>query len=144
MIIGCDIGGVIKNLINDEPIENAIESLFQLRDAGHTIIFISKCGASYAEHTMEWLKIHKLDEFKIVFCEDYAGKVGLAKQLNVTMMIDDKMTVLKHFPVEIFTRVWFCTESKNIAGAKKFDPEFYNSVSLIQNWCEVIELIESM
>ncbi len=104
-------------------------------------MFISKCGSSYATRTIEWLALHGLSEFEIVFCEDYAGKVALARAHHIKMMIDDKMTVLKHFSEEEFTRVWFCTEQKNIAGAKRHDPKFFKSVHLVQSWCEIEEII---
>jgi uncharacterized HAD superfamily protein len=143
MRIGCDIGGVVKNLTSDEPIWDAIETLTRLKEEGHEIVFISKCGASYATHTVEWLALHGLSSFEIVFCDGYAGKVELARTYNIKMMIDDKMTVLKHFPPDSFQRVWFCTEQKNIAGAKKHDPDFFQSVHLVQSWSEIEELIST-
>lgn len=141
MRIGCDIGGVVKSLVDDLPVPEAIESLHRLRESGYETVFISKCGASYAAKTIEWLANYGLDQFSIEFCVDYAGKVELARKHNIELMIDDKITVLKHFPAGEFTRMWFCTEQKNIAGARKHDPDFIRSVQLVQSWCEIEEFV---
>lgn len=144
MIIGCDIGGVVKQITRDDPMDDAIATLFRLRDAGHKIIFISKCGPSYASKTVEWMAVHGLDSFKIVFCENYAEKVVLASKFGVEAMIDDKMVVLKHFPATKYTRFWFCTEQKNIDGAQKYDPEFINTVQLVQSWADIEGALRSI
>jgi hypothetical protein len=146
MIIGCDIGGIVKELTGDGVIEGAVETLLKLKQAGHRIFFISKCGSSFAEHTTQWLNLHGLghDVVPIVFCENYADKVVFALKLGVQIMIDDKLTVLKHFDSNRFIRLWFCLESKNIAGAKKYDPDFYNSVKLVQSWSDIEKVIDEL
>jgi len=100
--------------------------------------FISKCGPLYAAKTVEWLASHDLSGFETA---EYAGKAAIARKHAIALMIDDKITVLKHFPQNEFIKVWFCTEQKNIAGARKHDPEFVCSVQLVQSWCEIVDLI---
>lgn len=144
MRIGCDIGGVVKNLNDDTPITDAIETILRLHKAGHMIKFISKCGSSYAALTVDWLAKHGLSEFEIQFCESYSGKVNLARSLGIQIMIDDKMTVLKHFEGGLFERIWFCKEQKNIDGARRYDPEFVRTVRLVQSWSEIEEIVRDM
>lgn len=145
IIIGCDIGGVVKNQSNDLPIFNAIESLKKLEE-NYKIIFISKCKDSYRLKTQEWLKKYQLDKFDTFYCLDCKDKIGIAIEQNVTIMIDDKIQVLSHFnrnDVDIL-KIWLCDEEKKIAGTRKFQPELFASLRLATNWNEVTEIINTI
>lgn len=139
MIYGIDVGGVVKNQVTGLPIDGAIETLLRLIASGHTVIFISKCGASYMTTTIDWLNMHNLSHIPIYFCQTYPEKVLLAEQHGIQIMIDDKVTVLKHFSPETYKLVWFCNEEKNIVGLKKHDPEMFHSLRLIRCWSEFDE-----
>ncbi len=52
LIIGCDIGGVVKKLGYDEEVDGALKAINQLLKYGHTVIFISKCGEKYKNITL--------------------------------------------------------------------------------------------
>ncbi len=74
MKIGCDIGGVVKSLATDHPLEGAIDGLHQLLSSGHEIVFISKCGPSYIPPTKAWLQSQALEHIPLFFCDSYQGK----------------------------------------------------------------------
>ena len=58
IIIGCDIGGVIRNQIDNTPIGDSINTLKELSETSK-IIFISKCKEAYLTSSKEWLKYGK-------------------------------------------------------------------------------------
>jgi uncharacterized HAD superfamily protein len=140
MIIACDIGGVVKNLTTDDAIDDAIVSVLKLAEK-NTIIFISKCKKLYEEKTKLWLIANKLDHFKIYFCEDYEGKIKIAEKEKVEIMIDDKIQVLVTFPKSIL-KIWFCNDQQKINGTIKYQPDFFASVSIAKNWCDVMEILD--
>lgn len=143
-VIACDIGGVVKNQLNDEPIENAIESLIKLsEDKSNQVIFISKCKDSYKEKTNTWLEKYNLSHIKMYYCLEYEEKVKIATDNNVNVMIDDRMQVLRHFPSSII-KIWLCSDRDKIKGAQKYQPDFIDSVRLAQSWREIIDLIEEI
>ncbi len=139
IIIGCDIGGVIRNQIDNTPIEDSIDTLKKLSETSK-IIFISKCKEAYLTSSQEWLKSHGLDSFQTFYCPDYKDKIIIASKENVSIMIDDKIQVLKTFNNEIY-KIWFCSDSKRILGLKKFQPEIFESINLATSWKEVAHLI---
>jgi hypothetical protein len=136
MIYGIDVGGVVKNQVTGLPIDGAIETLLRLIAEGHKVIFISKCRENFMKTTIEWLEMYDLSHIPIYFCETYPEKLLLAQQHGVQVMIDDKVTVLRHFSPEVFKLVWFCSEEKNIAGLRKHDPTMFHSFQLIRSWHE--------
>jgi len=139
-IIGCDIGGVVKNQTDNTAIEQSIESLEELSQF-NKIIFISKCKESYRAQSQEWLKSHGLDRLQAFYCLEYKEKVDIANREKVKVMIDDKIQVLKNFDADIH-KIWFCNDSKKILGLKRYQPEIFESVSLATSWKDVIRLIK--
>ena len=138
-VIACDIGGVVKNQLNDEPFENAIESVIQLsEDTSNEFIFISKCKDSYKEKTNIWLKKYNLSHVKTYYCLEYNDKVKIANDNRVNVMIDDRMQVLRNFPSSII-KIWLCSDPKKIEGAQQFQPDFIDSVRIARSWQEVID-----
>lgn len=144
IVIACDIGGVIKNQINDEPIESAVECLIKLSQSpSNAIIFISKCKDSYKQKSNMWLEQYNLSHIRAYYCLEYDEKIKIANDNNVNVMIDDKMQVLRSFPMSI-TKIWFCSDPKKIEGAQKFQPDFLNSVRIARSWEEIMEIIEQI
>lgn len=141
MIIGSDIGGVIKNLLTDNPIDNSIECINKLAKT-NTLILISKCKETYKEHTIKWLEKVNLNHIKTFFCEEYEDKIKIANDNNISIMIDDKMQVLNKFPDTIL-KIWFCNDNNKILGAKRFQPDFFNSVKIAKNWNDIMAIITS-
>ena len=99
-VIGCDIGGVLKNMIDRSVYLNAVETLSNLSKQ-FEIIFISKCKESYKKSNDEWLKDNSLSEYKIFYCEKYGDKIAIANKNKVDIMIDDRMQVLSTIPSTI-------------------------------------------
>ncbi|CAF0983650.1 unnamed protein product [Rotaria sordida] len=143
-VIACDIGGVIKDQRNDEPIENAVKSVIKLSEnTSNMVIFISKCKDSYKRQSNMWLEKYNLSHIRAYYCLEYEEKVKIANDNNVNVMIDDRMQVLRSFPSSII-KIWFCSDPKKIEGARKFQPDFINSVRIAQSWEEILELIEEI
>ena len=144
MIIAFDIGGVVKDHSTDLPIDGAVEAILKLaEDSSKSVIFISKCKESYQEKTNTWLRKYNLEHIPTHFCLEYAEKVPIAEKNHVDIIVDDRMQVLCHFPASIM-KIWFCSNPKNIEGARKFQPEFFNSVRIARDWNEVIDAIEEI
>ncbi len=66
-----------------------------------------------------WLQDNGFGIYPVHFCEEYKDKLKLAQNLNVAIMIDDKMQVLQSFP-DTICKLWFCQDVKKIEGAKKY------------------------
>lgn len=137
MKIACDIGGCVKNMINDDPIEGAIDSLISLSE-NNEIVFISKCKESYQAIINEWLSHHQLNH-KIYFCESYDDKANIANELGINAIIDDKLSVLRSFNDKNSTKlIWFCNDQKKISGAMKYQPELFKKIIVCKNWTEIL------
>ncbi|CAF0952604.1 unnamed protein product [Didymodactylos carnosus] len=143
-VIACDIGGVLRNQQNDEPIENALDSIRKLSEnKSIRIILISKCKERYAEKSNTWLKTNNLSHIETYFCLEYEEKVKIATDNKVNVMIDDRMQVLRNFPSSII-KIWFCSDRTKIDGAKRFQPDFVDSVRIAQNWEQIVQIVEEI
>lgn len=138
-VIGCDIGGVVRNLQEDKPFPDSIEILEEL-SKNYKIIFISKCKQNFKKSSENFLKTNGLDKYPVFYCQEYYEKIEIAKKKNVSIMIDDLMKVLSTFPTTIM-KIWVCDDQKKIDGANKFQKEFYDSVKLARNWKEIKKLL---
>ena len=138
--IGCDIGGVIRNSIESNPINHAIESILELSKT-YEIIFISKCKDDKQLNCRNWMKENGLGEFKIIFCYEYSDKARLAVENNISIFIDDKIQVLSKFNNDIL-KIWLCSDEKKINGTKFHQPDLYNTLKLATNWSELTEIIK--
>ena len=136
LTIGCDIGGVVKCLYNDEALPGALEGLERLLKTGHKAVFISKCGQAYIQPTKDWLNKNRLDHIPIFFCESYEGKLEIAHRQKISVMIDDKIQVLKLFTN--IRRIWVCAEDQKISGTKKHHPELFTCLELCRDWSEIM------
>jgi len=143
LVIGCDIGGVIRDLVSEEPIEEGVLTLKDLHASNYKIVFISKCKESYAAKSKNWLSSQGLDQFLVFFCLDYEGKSEIARREKVRIMIDDKIQVLTKLDKKVF-KIWLCSDDKRIEGAKKFQPDFFAEVHLARNWSEIREIIRNL
>jgi hypothetical protein len=135
MIIACDIGGVMRNMINDEPIDGSIEGI-KLLSLEHKVIFISKCKDSYKQKMNDWLKKYELSHIPIYFCESYGEKNKIALDNGVEIMIDDRISVLQSMSKTI-KKIWFCDDKQKINGTKKFNPELFKELILVRRWEEL-------
>ncbi len=139
MIIGCDIGGVVKEMTSDNPIINSIETIKKLEDQGHQIIFISKCKDNFRIVLSQWLKSNNLNN-QVFFCNEYSEKCAICIRLKVGYMIDDKLQVFKEIP-ESIKKIWLISDEKKISGAYKFQPNEVSKVSICGDWDEIFQII---
>ena len=144
IVIACDIGGVIRNMVDDKPIENAVESVIKLAEnSSNRLIIISRCKDSYKQRSKMWLEKHNLSHIPTYYCLEYGEKIKIANDNNVNIMIDDRMQILSTFPSSII-KIWFCSDTKKIEGARKFQPDYFNSVRIARSWVDVLEIIEEI
>jgi uncharacterized HAD superfamily protein len=138
-VVGCDIGNVIRNNLDGLPIPDSVETIKELTTK-FDFVFISKCKDKFKENSNKFLTENGLDSYKVFYCLEYDEKVEIAKKNNITIMIDDKIQVLQTFPSTTL-KIWLCDDYKKIEGTKKYQKEFYDSVSLANNWEEVKEIL---
>ena len=139
MIIGCDIGGVVKEMISNDPIYNSIETIKKLEELGHKIIFISKCKDNFRQVLTQWLSDNNLPN-QVFFCNEYSEKCAICTRLGVNYMIDDKLQVFKEIPNSI-KKIWLTSDEKKISGAYKFQPEEVSKVTICNDWEEIFNTI---
>ena len=126
--IGCDIGGVIRNTVDDgRPIAGAIEGVRELHKRSQ-VVFISKCGPTFRKAVLEFLKAHGLDDIPIQFCDDDNEKAGIGAKCGVTHMIDDTMPVLRSFDPRVI-KIWFNPDEKKIKGLQLREPHVLRTAS---------------
>jgi hypothetical protein len=142
-LIACDIGGVVKNLYDDQPIDESIKTINWLCDA-YDMIFISKCNDTYQLKITDWIRQYNLNHIKIYFCTSYDAKIEIATKLGVKFMIDDKMQVLNTFVKHDIKLLWFCNDTIKINGLKKFQPDLYDRFIIVKSWADVRGWIESL
>ncbi len=139
MIIGCDIGGVIKDMISDSPIPNSIESIKELEKLGHKIIFISKCKENFRLVISQWLRDYDLTN-QVLFCNEYSEKCEICVRVGVNYMIDDKLQVFREIPDSI-SKIWLTSDEKKISGAYKFQPGEVSKVTICSDWNQILDTI---
>lgn len=139
MNIGCDIGGVVKEMTSDLPIQFSLENIKKLEELGHQIFFISKCKEQFQKTILNWLKQNKLEN-KIYFCREYSEKCSMCVKLKVNVMIDDKLQVFRDMPNDIL-KIWLCDDFKKISGAQQFQPDEVSNVTICKNWKEIYDVI---
>ena len=145
MKIGCDIGGVIKEMTSDDPIKGAIEAINQLLKKGHSVVLISKCNETYRTQINTWLVQNGLDHIEVKYCKEYNEKINIAQKLGIDVMIDDKIQVLQSFmPSHYITKIWFCDDVKKIKGTQKYQPELLKTIRLAKNWEMILEILNEL
>ena len=143
MKIGCDIGGVVKEMTSEHAVEGALHSIRQLQSEGHQIVFISKCKHSFQVQLTEWLCAHHLQHYPVFFCNEYSEKQQIATATNIDVMIDDKLQVFANMPPNVH-KIWLCNDMQKIKGARKFQSTEVSSVHICANWNEVVSYINKM
>jgi hypothetical protein len=130
MIIGCDIGNVLRDNMSGKSIEGAIEGI-KLLLKSNEVVLISKCKETYKQKSLNFLKRNGLNSIRKIFVTEDLDKITVPIDLDV--MIDDKIKILLAYPDSV-QKIWFCRDSKKIKGAKKYNPEWFDKVTLCQNW----------
>lgn len=111
MKIGIDIGNVIiggdhedKSFFGDTYLEtpevsDAFRSIRELKEAGHEIFLVSKCGAVVQSKTLHWLRYHEFSRRTNVtgppfFVFDRRDKSPVARALKLDLFIDDRDDII--------------------------------------------------
>jgi hypothetical protein len=68
--------------------------------------------------------------------------VVIARDKHVSIFIDDKIQVLKHFTGKI-ELIWFCDEQHKIDGTRKYHPELFKSLNVTRTWIELLNFLTS-
>ncbi|MGB4420643.1 MAG: hypothetical protein WBI29_02490 [Candidatus Saccharimonadales bacterium] len=152
--IGIDIEGVIrsktaKSRTIDEylaatPLKNAartIKSLVKLFGSDN-IFIISRCP-EYAENVIiRWLDDQKFftdinfNRSNVYFCQERLDKSDIARQLELTYFIDDRIDVLDNMKNIVANRILFT------GGSNHHDSEIDNNIITLDSWDSVLEYIK--
>jgi hypothetical protein len=111
MKIGIDIGNVIiggggedtsffgDNYLETPEVGDAFRSIRELKEAGHEIFLVSKCGAVVQSKTLHWLRYHEFSRRTNVngtpfFVFDRRDKSPVARALKLDLFIDDRDDII--------------------------------------------------
>jgi hypothetical protein len=107
MRIGIDFGGVLtetstppkEGFLNVPPRDKSYEEINRAKESGDVPILISKAGDEQKEAKARlWLAQWKFDELfedNVEFCTEQKGKIAIAKQAGITVMVDDTLPQLE-------------------------------------------------
>ena len=137
--IGIDIGRVLIEgdgpdtsfLGHDEEramrapaMPHAFESVARLvkQFAGRAWL-VSKCGAKIEARSRRWLELHRFyeatgfDRQKLRFCRTRPEKALIARELGLTVFVDDRRDVILSMQGIVPVRIHFGVASTDVAGA---------------------------
>lgn len=134
MKIGIDIGNVIiggegqdtsfftDNYLSTPEVPGAIDSIVALKEAGHEISLISKCGDEVRNKSLWWLDYKEFwSKTGLVDCEDVyfvyhrMDKFPVARALRLDVFIDDRQDIIDDmYPIieAILFRSWEKTNER--------------------------------
>lgn len=132
VIIGPSIGGVadtsflgsrLEDALNTPPAPDSFDVVRDLvaRSSGSAWL-VSKCGASVQRKTVAWLRHHAFFEHTGVpsdhvrFCLERSEKAIHARELGLTVFIDDRLDVLQHLRGIVPRLVWFGEDAVEAPG----------------------------
>lgn len=110
MKIGIDIGRVIiggngedtfftEKFLDTPEVEDAFGSILDLKNAGHEIHLISKCGESVEKKSLEWLfswgYFYAIPQHRIHFVRKRPLKAPMAVALELDIFIDDREDIFE-------------------------------------------------
>lgn len=122
-----------------EPINvpGTVESLQALRQAGHTLILLSFCGAKRAHTTNAYLLEKHTDLFDmLVFVKKRSSKAAVCKKYGIDVLIDDRVDILTTIAP---TQGILFTYEDTLAG--KTPPKGPRGMLVASGWQEVLELV---
>ena len=135
--IGCDIGNVLRDNTTGESIDGSVESIRTL-SSEYNVVLISKCKNSYKQKSLDWLESNELMYLEKHFVLNDSDKANV--DVDISYMIDDKIKVLLTFPDSV-KKIWFCNDWKKINGARKYNPEWFDEVTLCHTWDDIVDTI---
>lgn len=152
--IGIDIEGVIRGktamsrtideYLAATPLKNAaktIKSLVKLFGSDN-IFIISRCPEYAEDVILQWLDNQKFftdinfDRSNVYFCRERADKAPIAKRLQLTHFIDDRIDVLDAMKDIVANRILFT------GGSNHEDNVINDDITILGNWDSVLEHIK--
>ena len=155
--IGIDIGGVIirparesgdtsffsSGYLETPMVEGAFEAVAQLNRElfPGAVHLVSKAKSGTARKTLDWLSHHAFHHItgvpleRVHFCEERAEKAVIARRLNLTAFVDDRIDVLEHLRA-VPTRILFAATTDFIPRAAP--PK---GVALAVGWTQAMALL---
>ncbi|HJS83673.1 MAG TPA: hypothetical protein VJ742_12645 [Nitrososphaera sp.] len=149
--VGFDIGGVLIRAIEDRsdtsffsdnylrtpPVEGAFDAVRDIvAEIGpQNAYIISKCGEKIEAKTRNWLSwqsfdVHtKFDWEHILYCRKRPDKAPLAKELELTHFVDDRLDVLVYMD---------SVDHRLLYGeAPQIRPHLPEGITLVESWNEI-------
>lgn len=158
--LGIDIGGVIIRPASDSGdtsffssgyldtpmVDGAFGAVAQLNAEmfRNRVFLVSKAKSGTARKTVEWLAHHRFHEItgvpleRVHFCQRREDKAIVAKRLDLSVFIDDRVDVLQHVQA-IPTRVLFAASPALVPIQPLPD-----GVQLAVGWGEALALLEGL
>lgn len=152
--IGIDIMGVIlpkaietgtfEEFMACSALPGAIESIKKLVDIykPENVYIISRCPEFAEKGIMRWFDEHNFfnetnfNRSNIYFCREQAEKAPIAKQLNISYFIDDKISVLEFMKDIVPYRIQLAAESALVVVDDNKD-----GIVRLENWHSVLGCI---
>ncbi|WP_405434135.1 hypothetical protein [Micromonospora sp. NBC_00617] len=156
--LGVDIGGVLIEPADDDAdtsffgahylrtpmVDGAFDALAALGPAFDEVHLVSKCGESTERRTREWLAHHDftartgIPVERVHFCRTRPAKAPIARQLELTHFVDDRLEVLGYLD-SVPHRYLFRPRRAEVAAYAALLPR----VRPVQSWAELADLLRA-
>ncbi|MEU5933334.1 hypothetical protein [Micromonospora sp. NPDC047187] len=156
--LGVDIGGVIIEPADDDAdtsffgahylrtpaVVGAFDALAALGPAFDEVHLVSKCGEATERRTREWLAHHDFPARtgvpveRVHFCRTRPDKAPIARRLDLTHFVDDKLEVLGYL-ASVPHRFLFRPRKAEVAAHAALLPH----VRRVESWSELTSLLRA-
>ncbi|MCG5455271.1 hypothetical protein PSH03_006343 [Micromonospora sp. PSH03] len=156
--LGVDIGGVIIEPADDDAdtsffgahylrtpaVVGAFDALAALGPAFDEVHLVSKCGEATERRTREWLAHHDFPARtgvpveRVHFCRTRPDKAPIARRLDLTHFVDDKLEVLGYL-ASVPHRFLFRPRRAEVAAHAALLPH----VRRVESWSELTSLLRA-
>ncbi|MBQ0992627.1 hypothetical protein KBX08_21365 [Micromonospora sp. H61] len=156
--LGVDIGGVIIEPADDDAdtsffgahylrtpaVGGAFDALAALGPAFDEVHLVSKCGEATERRTREWLAHHDFPARtgvpveRVHFCRTRPDKAPIARRLDLTHFVDDKLEVLGYL-ASVPHRFLFRPRKAEVAAHAALLPH----VRRVESWSELTSLLRA-
>lgn len=123
VIIGPELGGVadtrflgsrLEEAVHTPPAPGALDVIGELvAQSSGNVWLVSKCGPSVQRKTLAWLHHHAffartgMPPEHVRFCLERREKATHARELGLTVFVDDRLDVLHHLRGVVPRLLWF-------------------------------------
>lgn len=156
--LGVDIGGVIIEPADDDAdtsffgahylrtpaVVGALDALAALGPAFDEVHLVSKCGEATERRTRDWLAHHDfpartgIPVERVHFCRTRPDKAPIARRLDLTHFVDDKLEVLGYLD-SVPHRILFRPRKAEVATHAALLPR----VRRVESWSELTPLLRA-